>query len=73
MKQLNWTRAALALFAIASLVGFGGVAFWMGDQLSTNALQLITTIVVLLGGVLKSADGFFFDGTPKQEQPKEPT
>lgn len=72
MKQLNYTRAALALLALLSLVGFGIVAFWMGDKLSSNALQLITTIVVLVGGALKSADGFFFDGVPKQETPKEP-
>jgi len=69
MKRLNCTRAKAFLLAIIALVSFGVLAFFYGDKLTSNALQLITTIVMLIGGIVKSADGFFYDGTPaKPEQ-----
>jgi hypothetical protein len=69
MKRLHCTRAQAFLLAILLLGTFGGLAFFYGDKLGSNALQLITTIVMLIGGIVKSADGFFYDGTPaKPEQ-----
>lgn len=72
MKRiLNCTRAQAFLLSILAVSGFGVLAFFYGEKLSSNALQLITTVVLLLGGVLKSGDGFFFDGTPKDEKKPE--
>lgn len=65
---LNTTRAWGFLLTICVLAAGGGLAFFYGDKLTSSQLQLITTIVVLIGGSLKSADGFFYDGTPKQEK-----
>lgn len=68
-KATNCTRANLATLALFGLISFGVLAFFFGDKLSNGAMQLITTVVVLLGADAKSAFSFFFDGTPpKPEQ-----
>jgi hypothetical protein len=69
MRRLNCTRSKAFLLSILILGGFGVAAFLYADKLSSNALQLITTIVMLIGGIVKSADGFFYDGTPKAADP----
>jgi hypothetical protein len=68
-RTINYTRAALAAAALLGLISFGVLAFFHGDKLSDAAMQLLTTIVVLIGTNAKSAFSFFYDGTPpKPEQ-----
>lgn len=68
-RAVNCTRANLATMVVLGLIAFGVLAFFYGEKLTNPAMQLITTIVVLIGTNAKSAFSFFYDGTPpKPEQ-----
>lgn len=66
------TRAVLAALALVALVAFGVLVILMGASLNTTQIALLSTIVALVGGDVKAAFAYFFDGTPKPETPEEP-
>lgn len=59
------TRAALAIMALAALIGAAVRAFFVGGKLSGVAITLLTMLCTQLSGEVKTAFSYFFDGTPK--------
>lgn len=71
MKRLNCTRGWLAFLALLFLAVLGVMVILMGAQLNTTQIAILSTIVALVGGDVKSAFAWFFDGVPEKPTPTE--
>lgn len=72
MKRLNCTRGWLAVLSLLAMVAFGVLVIVIGASLNPTQIAILSSIVALIGGDVKAAFAYFFDGTPTKPDPSTP-
>lgn len=70
MTDIDLTRSRLAYMALAALIVFGLMAFFLGDKLNSTQIALLANIITMVGSKAQSAFAYMFDGIAGKAKPQ---